>query len=167
MVVRRKSQHFGHHLCPRLQVTDVSGETVCARYRPARVPRSCWCVSQWELSVGVKSLLHPSRRDAKNIRDTSVGQPEKSAVVDHSFNTGHCIDFSSTIVLDRTSSYMDHLVKDAVGMRLNNLNFNRVCGLMLSSVWHPVVNMLSNQEAGLMQQTLDTNRQLPLASAPT
>jgi hypothetical protein len=27
--------------------------------------------------------------------------------------------------------------------------------------------MLSNQEAGLMQQSLDTNQQLPLASAPS
>jgi hypothetical protein len=31
--------------------------------------------------------------------------------------------------------------------------------------WHPVVKMLSNQEAGLMQQALDTSQQLPLASA--
>jgi cytochrome c5 len=83
MGVRRKSQRFEDHLCPRLRVTDVSGETVHAKYRPAWVPCSCWCASQWELSVGVKSLLHPSRQDAKNIRDTSVGQPEKSAVADH------------------------------------------------------------------------------------
>jgi hypothetical protein len=36
---------------------DVSGETVRARYRPVRVPCSCWCASQWEPLVGVKSLL--------------------------------------------------------------------------------------------------------------
>jgi hypothetical protein len=78
-------------------------------------------------------------------------------VVEHSINTGHCIDFSNTIVLDRTSSYMDRLVKEAIGIRLNNQNFYRDGGLMLSSAWHAVIDMLSNQEAGLTQQTLDTN----------
>jgi hypothetical protein len=38
---------------------------------------------------------------------------------------------------------------------------------MLSRAWHPVINTLSNQEAGLKQQALDTNQQLPLASTPT
>jgi hypothetical protein len=40
-----------------------------------------------------------------------------------------------------------------------------VGGLMLSHSWYPVINMLSNQEAGLMQQALDTSQQLSLASA--
>jgi hypothetical protein len=57
-------------------------------------------------------------------------------------------------------------MKKAVGIRLNNKNFNRDGGLMLSRPWHPVINMLSNQEAGLTQQALDTNQHLPLASAP-
>jgi hypothetical protein len=35
---------------------------------------------------------------------------------------------------------------------------------MLICAWHPVINMLSTQEAGLMQQARDTNQQLPLAS---
>jgi hypothetical protein len=36
---------------------------------------------------------------------------------------------------------------------------------MLSRAWHPVINILSNQEAGLTHQAPDTNQQLPLASA--
>jgi hypothetical protein len=88
-------------------------------------------------------------------------------VAEHSINIGHCIDFSNTIVLDRTSSYMDRLVEDATGIRLNNKNLNRDGGLMFSRAWHPVINLLSNQEAGLMQQALNTNQQLPLASAPS
>jgi hypothetical protein len=62
---------------------------------------------------------------------------------------------------------VDRLVKDAIGIRLNNKNFNRDAGLMLSRAWHPVINMLSDQEAGLTQQALDTNQQLPMSSAPT
>jgi hypothetical protein len=59
---------------------------------------------------------------------------------------------------------MDRLVKEAIDIRLNNQNFNRDGDLILS---HTVINKLSNQEAGLTQQALDTNQQLPLASAPT
>jgi hypothetical protein len=40
LVKRRENQCFKDHLCPRLQGTDVSGESVCVSYRPARVPRS-------------------------------------------------------------------------------------------------------------------------------
>jgi hypothetical protein len=40
LVKRRKNQRFEDHLCPRLQGTDVSGESVHVIYRPARVPRS-------------------------------------------------------------------------------------------------------------------------------
>jgi hypothetical protein len=40
LVKWRKNQCFKDRLCPRLQGTDVSGESVRVRYRPARVPRS-------------------------------------------------------------------------------------------------------------------------------
>jgi hypothetical protein len=79
------------------------------------------------------------------LKGTGQRQVDKYAVAEHSINTGHCIDFSNTIVLDRMSSYMDHLVEEAIGIRLNNQNFNRDGGLMLSHAWHPVINMLSNQ----------------------
>jgi hypothetical protein len=87
-------------------------------------------------------------------------------VAEHSINTGHRINFSSTIVLDRTLSYVDRLVKEAIGTRLNNKDFNRDSGLTLSRAWHPAINMLSNRKGGLTQQALDKNQQLPLASAP-
>jgi hypothetical protein len=85
----------------------------------------------------------------------------------YSINTGHHIDFSGTIVLDRTLCYMDCLVKEAIGIHLNNINLNRDGGLMLSCAWHPLINMLSNQKASLMQHTLDKNQQPPLASTPS
>jgi hypothetical protein len=58
----------------------------------------------------------PLRLDAKGIGETCLEQPDKSAVAEHSINTGNRIHFSSTIVLDRMSSYMDHLVKEAIGI---------------------------------------------------
>jgi hypothetical protein len=98
-------------------------------------------------------------------RHIHLEQPDKFAVADHSINTGHCIDFSSTIVLDRTLSYMDRRMKEAIGIHLNNINFNRDSGLMLSGAWHPLIHMFSNQKAGLTQQALDKNQQPPLPSA--
>jgi hypothetical protein len=75
-------------------------------------------------------------------------QPDKSVVVKHNFNRGHRIDFSSTSVLDKTTGYMDCLMKEAIEIRLNTGNFNRDNGFMLSQAWYPVMNMLSYQKAG-------------------
>jgi hypothetical protein len=62
---------------------------------------------------------------------------------------------------------MDCLVEEAIGIRLSNKNINRDDGLMLSQVWNPVVNMLSNQKARLMQPALDSTSQPALASTPS
>jgi hypothetical protein len=137
-------------------VKDDLGLNVPGRYR---IPCECG-----EVYVGLtgRSIKTRCKEHRRHIR---LNRLDKSAVVEHSINTGHCIHFSNTIVLDRTSSYMNHLLKEAIGIRLNNKNFNRDGGLMLRRAWHPVINMLSNQKAGLMQQALDISQQLPLASA--
>jgi hypothetical protein len=98
------------------------------------------------------------------MRHNRLEHPYKSAVAQHSINTGHSIDFSGTHVFDRTSNYMECLVKEAIGIHLNNTNFNRDAGPMLNRAWHPMINMLSNQKAGRMQQARDKNQQLPLSS---
>jgi hypothetical protein len=82
------------------------------------------------------------------MRHVHLKQPNKSAVVEHNFNTGHRIDFSSTSVLDKTTGYIDCLVKEAIEIRLNTGNFSRDGGFMLSWAWYLVMNMLSNQKAG-------------------
>jgi hypothetical protein len=38
--------------------------------------------------------------------------------MEHSINTGHHIDFSNISVLDRASGCMDHLIKEAIEIRL-------------------------------------------------
>jgi hypothetical protein len=59
------------------------------------------------------------------MRHVRLKQPDKSAVAEHNFNTGHRIDFSSTSVLDKTTGYMDRLVKEEIEIRLNTGNFNQ------------------------------------------
>jgi hypothetical protein len=82
------------------------------------------------------------------MRHIRLEQPEKSAVAEHSINTGHRIDFSSTSVLDKAAGYMDRLVKEAIEIRLNPRNFNRDGGFTLSRAWYPVIKMLRNEKAG-------------------
>jgi len=81
------------------------------------------------------------------MRHIRLDQPEKSAVAEHSVNTGHQIDFSNITILDRTSGYMDRVVKEAIHIRLNRKNFNRDNGFNLSRAWYPIMSMLANQKA--------------------
>jgi hypothetical protein len=67
----------------------------------------------------------------------------KSAIAEHSINTGHKIDFNNVSVLDRASGYMDRLVKEAIQIRLNQNNINRDNGFTLSRAWNPVPKLLS------------------------
>jgi hypothetical protein len=47
-------------------------------------------------------------------------------------------------ILDRTSGYMDRIVKEVIHMRLNKKNFNRDNGFNLSRAWFPITRMLAS-----------------------
>jgi len=51
-------------------------------------------------------------------------------------------------VLDRATGYMDHLIKEAIQIRLNYKNFNRDGDFTLSQAWYSVTNLFSNHKAG-------------------
>jgi predicted GIY-YIG superfamily endonuclease len=53
-------------------------------------------------------------RCKEHIRHVRLKEPDKSTVVEHNFNTRHRTDFSSTSVLDKTTGYIDRLVKEAI-----------------------------------------------------
>jgi hypothetical protein len=111
--------------------------------------------------VGQTEVIEAKCKEPR--RHIHLDQPDKSAVAEHSINTAlHQLQqhhrFGQNIKLCGSSCESGHLQ--------NNQNFNRDGGLMLSRAWHTVIIMLSNQEAGLTQQALDTNQQLQLASAP-
>jgi hypothetical protein len=74
-----------------------------------QIPCECGKVGQTGRSIKTRCKEHRTH--------THLKKPNKSAVAEHSINTGHRIDFSSTIVVDRTSSYMGWLVKEATGIR--------------------------------------------------
>jgi hypothetical protein len=45
-------------------------------------------------------------------------------------------------IFNRTSGYVDCLVKEAIEIHLNKNNFNRDCGFMLSQAWSPITELL-------------------------
>jgi hypothetical protein len=83
-------------------------------------------------------------RCKEHMRHIRLDQPEKSAVAEHSINTGHQIDFNSVSVLDTASGYMDRLVKEAIEIRLNHKNFNRDSGFTLSRAWNSVTKLFKH-----------------------
>jgi hypothetical protein len=78
----------------------------------------------------------------EHMRYICLGQPEKFAVVEHIFETGHNIDFSSTSIQDKVTGYMDSMIKEAVEIRLHPRNFNRDGGFTVSQSWYPMTDML-------------------------
>jgi hypothetical protein len=62
-------------------------------------------------------------------------------VAEHRFEMGHNIRFSNTTILNIPIGYMDHLVKEAIKVRLHPKNFNGDGGFQSQSVLVPVTNV--------------------------
>jgi hypothetical protein len=76
------------------------------------------------------------------MRYIRLGQPDKSVVVEHRFETAHNIDFSSISILDKATGYIDHMIKEATEIMLHPRNLNMDGGFTLSQSWYPLTNML-------------------------
>jgi hypothetical protein len=63
-------------------------------------------------------------------------------VTDHITESGHWIKFQESVVLAKTSDYMDQIVKGATEIKLHaNIN-NRDEGLKLSKAENPTIRLL-------------------------
>jgi len=67
-------------------------------------------------------------------------------VAEHSITVGYRINFIGTSVLNKTSGYLDHLVKEAIEIHLKKNNFNRDNGFVLSQAWSPTMTILLNEK---------------------
>lgn len=90
--------------------------------------------------------------DAKNTTDTYIHFNLR--MTEHGIKKDQCINYSGTSVSDRTSKYMDCLIKEANETCLDMNNFNRDSGFILGQKWYPVTKMLVNQEIGPGRQHL-------------
>lgn len=69
-----------------------------------------------------------------------------SVVAEHSISVGYRIDFTGTSVLNKTSGYLDQLVKEVIEIHLKKNNFNRDSGFISSQGWSPTTSMLLNEK---------------------
>jgi hypothetical protein len=125
-------------------------KVMCEQQLGYRVPGPAQC----EAIVPVEVVLVESYLDGfldkavhvsrckEHMRNIWLDQLEKSAVAEHSINTRYQINFNNVSVLDRASGYMNRLIKEAIQIRLNQNNFNRDNGFMLSWVWNPATKLL-------------------------
>ncbi|KAJ4447063.1 hypothetical protein ANN_09052 [Periplaneta americana] len=84
-----------------------------------RIP--CECGKCYIGQTG-RTIMERCKEHQRSIR---LYYPDKSAVAQHSLETGHKIDFSATTILDKTSGYWDLVIKEAIEIQLDGNNFNR------------------------------------------
>jgi hypothetical protein len=85
------------------------------------------------MSHRAEGLLRLGRKNTRNIH---LDQPEK----------WQNINFSGTLLLDRISGYVDHLVKEEHEIQLNTNNCNKGNIYILSWSWCPVTSILINKQ---------------------
>ncbi|PSN47783.1 hypothetical protein C0J52_15224 [Blattella germanica] len=73
-------------------------------------------------------------------RYTRLGYPEKSAVAQHSYDTGHGIMFCEPGLVEKSSKYYDRIIKEAIYIKNHQNNFNREEGFQISNAWLPKIS---------------------------
>jgi hypothetical protein len=72
--------------------------------------------------------------------------PDKSAVVEHSINLGHCIQFHDTSILVKKPRHMEHKATDT---ELCPDNMNREEGFYLSRSWKSLIQTVNDHRKAL------------------
>jgi hypothetical protein len=87
------------------------------------------------------------------MRHLRLGQPDKSAVVQHALETGHRVEFNNTCRLARTQGFMDRIINEAIEIKLHPDNINRDGGYKLRA-WQPAIRRIGTSQRGVRAQQL-------------
>ena len=86
----------------------------------------------------INKIKSPSTKLHKN----GLAQPEKLAVAEHNFIQDHVLQLHDPDILCNKSGHMDHLIMEAIKLKLQPNNMNREDGLKLSNSWQPLIQLL-------------------------
>ncbi|XP_046391599.1 uncharacterized protein LOC124159733 [Ischnura elegans] len=100
-----------------------------------QIPCTCDLVYVGETGRTIETRLTEHRRHFR------LGQPEKSAVAEHSISSDHAICWEKTKVLCRKEKFWERLAREAIEIRLNT-TMNRDTGYTLIASWKPVLRSI-------------------------
>jgi hypothetical protein len=123
------------------QVKDKLGLRTTGIYR---IPCECGIVYMGQTGWTIEARFKEHRRHVH------LNQPERSAVAEHLLTTYHRINFDGASNLGMATRYMDHLVREAIEIRLHPDNFNRDDGFNLSYAWRPIIKILPSSNSAPM-----------------
>ena len=101
-----------------------------------KIPCECGEVYVGETGRTISTRLKEHRRHFR------LGQPEKSAVVEHSLNLDHRIMWDDTRVLWRSGHFWDRLTKEAIEIRMERRSLNRDSGYTISGSWNRILKRI-------------------------
>jgi predicted GIY-YIG superfamily endonuclease len=104
-----------------------------------------------KMYIGQTNRTIETRRK-EHMQHLRLGQPDKSAVAQQALETGHKVKFNNTCRLARRKEYMDHIIKEAIEIKLHPDNINRDGGYILSRAWQPVLRQIGTLQQGLRTQ---------------
>jgi hypothetical protein len=93
------------------------------------IPCECGQTYIGETSRTIETRVKEHRRHLR------LGQPEKSALAEHSLHENHNIHWEETKRLCHSNGYWDRLVKEAIQIKLHDRTMNRDCGYNISKTW--------------------------------
>jgi hypothetical protein len=91
----------------------------------------------------------PLKQGAKNM--SGLYQPDKSAVAEHSTESGHRIKFHETEVPAKTSRLHGPTCQRSTEIESNPDNIKREKGFKLSKVWNPSTSLLRHSTTHIMK----------------